>query len=79
MKEIDWENLGFAYQPTKSNIRFHYANGQWSEGKLYNTYDINISVCANVLHYGQAAFESDVPPLKTNGKSDLESSCKNID
>jgi branched-chain amino acid aminotransferase len=57
MKEIDWENLGFAYQPTKSNIRFHYANGQWSEGKLYNTYDINISVCANVLHYGQAAFE----------------------
>ena len=55
--EMDWANLGFQFRPTKSNIRFHYADGKWSEGKLYNTYDITISVAANVLHYGQAAFE----------------------
>ena len=55
--ELDWANLGFQFRPTKSNIRFHYANGEWSEGKLYNTYDITMSVAANVLHYGQAVFE----------------------
>ena len=55
--EMDWANLGFQFRPTKSNIRFHYADGKWSEGKLYNTYDITLSVAANVLHYGQAAFE----------------------
>ena len=55
--ELDWANLGFQFRPTKSNIRFHYADGQWSEGKLYNTYDITMSVAANVLHYGQAIFE----------------------
>ena len=55
--EMDWANLGFQFRPTKSNIRFHYADGKWDEGKLYNTYDITISVAANVLHYGQAAFE----------------------
>ena len=55
--EMDWANLGFQFRPTKSNIRFHYADGKWDEGKLCNTYDITISVAANVLHYGQAAFE----------------------
>ena len=55
--EMDWANLGFQFRPTKSNIRFHYADGKWDEGKLYNTYDITMSVAANVLHYGQAVFE----------------------
>ena len=55
--EMDWANLGFQFRPTKSNIRFHYADGKWGEGKLYNTYDITLSVAANVLHYGQAIFE----------------------
>ena len=54
---IDWENLGFKFMPTRSNIRFHYENGQWDEGKLYDTYDITLSVAANAFHYGQALFE----------------------
>ncbi len=54
---LDWENLGFSFRPTKSNIRFTYRNGEWDEGKLFNTYDINMSVAANALHYGQAIFE----------------------
>ena len=54
---IEWEKLGFEFMPTRSNIRFHYADGAWDAGKLCNDYNINISVAANVLHYGQAIFE----------------------
>ena len=54
---IDWENLGFKFMPTRSNIRFHYADGKWDDGKLYESYDITMSVAANALHYGQAIFE----------------------
>ncbi len=55
--EIDWKNLGFKFMPVKSNIRYHYANGKWSEGKLYNNDSLTLSVASNCLHYGQAAFE----------------------
>ncbi len=54
---IEWEKLGFEYRPTKSNLRFHYSDGKWDEGKLYNTYEVTMSVAANCLHYGQAIFE----------------------
>ncbi len=54
---IDWEKLGFQFMPTKSNIRFHYADGAWSEGTLTSDYQISMSVAANVFHYGQAIFE----------------------
>ena len=54
---IEWDKLGFAFMPTRSNIRFHYADGKWDDGKLCNDYNINISVASNVLHYGQAIFE----------------------
>ena len=33
---IEWEKLGFEFMPTRSNIRFHYANGAWDEGRLCN-------------------------------------------
>lgn len=54
---IDWENLGFKFRPAKTNIRFHYENGKWDEGRLTESYDITMSVAANCLHYGQALFE----------------------
>ncbi len=54
---IEWDKLGFGFMPTKSNIRFHYENGAWSEGVLTSSFDINMSVAANVFHYGQAIFE----------------------
>jgi branched-chain amino acid aminotransferase len=54
---IEWEKLGFEYRPTKSNIRFTYKDGNWSEGRLYNDYEIKLSVASNCLHYGQACFE----------------------
>ncbi len=54
---IDWKNLGFKFMPVKSNIRYHYDNGRWSEGELCNSYELTLSVASNCLHYGQAAFE----------------------
>jgi branched-chain amino acid aminotransferase len=54
---IEWDKLGFEFQPTRSNIRFSYKDGKWSEGTLYNSYDMTLSVAANCMHYGQAAFE----------------------
>ena len=57
MVNIEWEKLGFEFMPVKSNIRFHYANGAWDEGRLTGDYNISVSVAANAFHYGQAAFE----------------------
>ncbi len=54
---IEWDKLGFAFSQTKSNIRFHYANGKWDEGRLTTDFNVSMSVAANVLHYGQAIFE----------------------
>ncbi len=54
---INWEELGFGYMPVRSNIRFTYENGKWSDGRLCNNYDITMNVAANCLHYGQALFE----------------------
>ena len=54
---IQWDKLKFEFQPTRSNIRFFYKDGKWDDGKLYNNYDITLSVAANCMHYGQAAFE----------------------
>ena len=54
---IDWNNLGFQYMPVKSNIRYTWKDGKWSEGKLYDHDNITMSLAATCLHYGQAAFE----------------------
>ena len=54
---IEWDKLGFNFYPVKSNIRFHYEDGKWNDGKLYNDYNITMSVAANCMHYGQAIFE----------------------
>lgn len=54
---IKWDELGFGFRTAKTNIRFHYENGQWDDGKLTESYDITMNVAANCLHYGQAIFE----------------------
>lgn len=55
--KIAWDKLGFELIPTKSNIRFHHKNGQWSAGRLVNNDEICLSIASNCLHYGQACFE----------------------
>ncbi len=57
MQNIDWASLGFKYLPTRSNIRYTWRDGAWSEGVLSNDSHINLHIAASCLHYGQAAFE----------------------
>jgi len=57
MQNIKWDALKFEFMATRSNIRFHYANGQWDEGRLTGDFNISLSIAANALHYGQAIFE----------------------
>ncbi len=55
--DIDWESLTFSYMPTRSNIRYKYANGAWDNGTLTSDFNISMSIAATCLHYGQNAFE----------------------
>ena len=55
--DIDWSSLGFSFMPTRSNIRFKWANGAWSNGELTTDFNVSMSIAATCLHYGQNAFE----------------------
>ena len=53
MKELDWANLKFGYLPTDYNVRCNYHNGKWGEIEISSDPNINLSVAASSLHYGQ--------------------------
>ncbi len=55
--DIDWEKIGFNYVETDYNVRCHYKDGEWSELRVYDTPEINISIASSCLHYGQEAYE----------------------
>lgn len=57
MLNIEWDKLKFEYRPAKSNIRYTYDNGKWSEGRLTGDLHINLHIAATSIHYGQACFE----------------------
>lgn len=57
MKEIDWKNLSFGYIPTDYNVRCAYHDGKWGEIEITSDPNINLSMAATCLHYGQEAFE----------------------
>lgn len=56
-KNIDWGNLGFAYQNTDKRFVSNYKNGAWDEGTLTSDSQVVINECAGVLQYCQACFE----------------------
>ncbi len=56
-KDIDWSNLGFAYQKTAKRYVSNYKDGKWDEGALTEDDTITISECAGVLQYAQTVFE----------------------
>ena len=43
MQDIKWDTLKFEFMATRSNIRFHYANGAWDEGRLTGDFCRNVS------------------------------------
>lgn len=56
-KNIDWENIGFAYMDTESFVKVAYKNGQWQDIEICTNSHISIHVAATCLHYGQSCFE----------------------
>jgi len=52
-----WDELGFEFRPTKSNLRISYRDGKWGEFELCEDPTINLHMGATALHYGQACFE----------------------
>lgn len=65
---IEWSKLGFEFYPTRSNIRFTYKDGEWSEGRMHNDYEITLSIAAQTFHYGQACFEGQKAFMGKDGK-----------
>lgn len=57
MKDLDWEKLAFKYTKVNCNVRCVYRDGKWGELEVHEDDNINISVAASCLHYGQEAFE----------------------
>ena len=56
-KNIDWENIGFAYRKTDKRFVSEFKNGSWDEGVLTEDDTVTISECAGVLQYAQTCFE----------------------
>ena len=56
-KNIDWANLGFAYQETEKRYVSNYKNGAWDEGVMTTDSKVVISESAGVLQYAQTIFE----------------------
>ena len=48
-KNIDWGNLGFAYQPTDYRFVACYKDGKWGEGALTTDPNIVLNECAEIL------------------------------
>ena len=57
MKELDWANLKFGYLPTDYNVRCNYHSGKCGEIEICSDPNVNLSMAASSLHYGQEAFE----------------------
>ena len=50
MENIKWGELGFAYYKTAFNVRYHYANGQWSKMEVTDDEYIKMHMSAACLH-----------------------------
>ena len=57
MKNLDWANLPFGYVQADYNVRCYYRNGKWGEIEVSSDPNINMSIAATCLHYGQEGFE----------------------
>jgi branched-chain amino acid aminotransferase len=56
-KNIDWENIGFTYIPTKERYISNYKKGVWDEGTMSEDSNVVLNECAGVLQYAQTIFE----------------------
>lgn len=54
---LDWDNLGFAYQPTSQRYVANFKDGKWGKGGLTDDANVVLNECAGVLQYCQEVFE----------------------
>ena len=57
LADIDWGALGFDYTKTDYNVRYHYADGKWSQMEVTDSEYINMHMSSLCLHYGIELFE----------------------
>jgi len=55
--DTPWEELGFEFRPTKSNVRISFKDGEWGEIEFCAEPYVNLHMGATALHYGQSCFE----------------------
>ena len=58
-----WKSLGFDFTPTRSMIRYNWADGAWDDGKLQPELSLTIHPLSNALHYGQLLAQASTPSL----------------
>ena len=56
-KNLDWENIGFAYHQTDKRYVSNFKDGQWDEGTLTSDPNVVLNECAGIFHYCQECFE----------------------
>ena len=56
-KNLDWENIGFAYHQTDKRYVSNFKNGEWDEGTLTSDPNVVLNECAGIFHYCQECFE----------------------
>lgn len=57
-QQLDWPNIGFTYQPTRSFVYYRFRDGAWDAGEeREGEPTVSVHVGATALHYGQSLFE----------------------
>ncbi len=56
-KNLDWENIGFAYRETNKRYVANFKDGSWDNGILTEDDTVVINESAGVLQYAQTCFE----------------------
>ncbi len=56
-QNIDWHNIGFAYQKTRARYVSNFKDGKWDDGMMTEDDTVTMSECAGVLQYSQSCFE----------------------
>ena len=54
---VDWNSLGFSYQPISQRYVANYENGKWGKGGLTDDANVVLNECAGILQYCQEVFE----------------------
>lgn len=71
VENLDWNNLGFEYHDLPYDFEAKFKDGEWQPGELTTRSTLELSVAAEVLHYGQEVFEGLKAYRRKDGKINL--------